>query len=166
MDIEKLQQLMSLSNQYKAQYFWKDVFASDNICMDHMHPSDTAKQTEAFFSKQDVFPRCDVYATNESLVIDAELPGVERSEIKVFLYQEELVITGECKTLKSGLQYYIKERPNRKFEKKLTIPVSINRSAIETHFTNGILTIILPIMKEDAEKIPIKVDEDESSSSE
>lgn len=159
MDIEKLKQWLELTKQYQTQSFWNEVFdsekgfpvqASDEVVTD-------------FFSNQNVFPRCDVYENEHGLVVEAELPGVEKSDMKVFLQQRELIIRGECKTMRQSIKYYLKERPNRAFEKKIVIPVPVNRQGIKTYFNNGILTIFLPIIRTDEEDIPIMVNHDEST---
>ncbi|KAB2338156.1 Hsp20/alpha crystallin family protein [Cytobacillus depressus] len=158
MEYEKLKQWMDLTNQYQTKSFWNDVFESKQI-----HA--TEELAANFFSNQDIFPRCDVFEENECLIVEAELPGVEINEIKVFLKQDELILKGECKTIKPSIKYYLKERPNRTFEKKITIPVQINRQEIQTHFKNGILSIILPFNQTDHENIPITLNHEESSSS-
>lgn len=159
MEIDKLKQWLDITKQYQSQSFWNEIF-------DHTKgfPEQTTNNLATdFFSNQNIFPRCDMYVKEENIVIEAELPGVEKQDIKVFLQENELIIRGQCKTIQAAMQYYIKERPNRAFEKKLTIPVSVNRHDIQTYHHNGILTIILPMNHTDAENIPIMFDDESSA---
>ena len=155
-DIEKLKQWLELTKQYQSQGFWNEIFENNQA-------QATEELASNFFSNQDMFPRCDMYGTNESLVVEAELPGVDKGDIKVFLQQSELILRGECKTVRPSIKYYLKERPNRTFEKKITIPADINKKEIQTQFDKGILTIILPFNYRDEENIPIMVNHDDSA---
>ncbi|MBY0124536.1 Hsp20/alpha crystallin family protein [Bacillus sp. S/N-304-OC-R1] len=154
MDMEKLKQWLELTQQYQSQNFWNEVFDGKK----EFPVQASEQQVTDFFSNQNIFPRCDVYENENGLVVEAELPGVEKSDMKVFLQQRELVIKGECKTMQQSIKYYLKERPNRAFEKKIVIPIPINRQEIKTFFNNGILTIILPMNRTEEEDIPIEVD--------
>ncbi|WP_066299506.1 Hsp20/alpha crystallin family protein [Bacillus sp. FJAT-29937] len=156
MEIEKLKQWLDLTKQYQSQGFWNEIF-------DHNQAQATEELASNFFSNQDIFPRCDMYGTDECIIVEAELPGVEIADIKVFLQQSELILRGECKTVRPSFKYYLKERPNRTFEKKITIPAVINKHEIQTQFDKGILSIILPFNYSDDENIPIMVNNDESA---
>lgn len=158
MDMNQLKQWMDMTKQYQAQGFWNEIFNSKNGLPVHS----TENTAADFFSNQNIFPRCDVYENQYGLIVEAELPGVEKGEIKVLLQQDELILKGKCNTVKQSIKYYLKERPNRTFEKKITIPISVNRHEIKSSFNNGILTIILPINRNEAENISIMVDNDES----
>lgn len=161
MDIDKWSELIKLSAQYQNQDFWKGFAGQENSDLNKKHSFSGQEQEmlSAFLSKHDVFPRCDMYEADGRLLIDAELPGMRQEDIKVYLHQSELVIKGECSTFKHSFRYFLKERPSRTFEKKLTLPLPIDKNRISTSFTNGILSIILPIKEDEDEKVPIFVND-------
>jgi HSP20 family protein len=113
----------------------------------------------AFFSQQGSVPRCDAYRSGNTLMVEAELPGIARENIKVQLAKDEIIIRGGYLTLLPNREYLIKERPSLNFEKKLSIPFQVIREGIETSFEDGLLTIAIPIHEEEeAVDIPLRVE--------
>ncbi|MEN8700595.1 Hsp20/alpha crystallin family protein [Bacillus infantis] len=113
----------------------------------------------AFFGQQGSVPRCDVYKSGSTVIVEAELPGIERQEIKVQMAKDEIIIKGKYLTLLPNREYLIKERPSLKFEKKLSIPYQVIRQEIKTSFKEGLLVIIIPIHEdEEAVDIPFQMD--------
>ncbi|PLR72079.1 Hsp20/alpha crystallin family protein [Bacillus sp. UMB0728] len=113
----------------------------------------------AFFGQQGSVPRCDVYKSGNTIIVEAELPGIERENFKVQLAKGEIIIQGKYMTLLPNREYLIKERPSLKFEKKLSIPYQVIRQEIKTSFEEGLLVIIIPIHEdEEAVDIPFQMD--------
>nr|WP_275411190.1 Hsp20/alpha crystallin family protein [Bacillus sp. B15-48] len=104
-----------------------------------------------------LFPICDIYEKGNHLFVEAELPGMSKQDISVSLKGQDLIIAGKYSTLKPGLHYYLKERENRHFEKKIILPVKINKTGIRSSLEDGLLTIELPIIREE-DSVPIYID--------
>jgi HSP20 family protein len=84
--------------------------------------------------------------TNEAIIVEVEIPGVERKDIQVEVDGEVLRITGERRVTvkRQGRQYCRTERSYGRFERQLPLPASVNRAGIRVQFRAGILIITLP----------------------
>lgn len=104
-------------------------------------------------------PRVDVHDTEKEVVIDAELPGVDKKDIKVEVKDQTLTLAGERKyeekTEKDN--YHRIERRYGKFSRTFSLPKTIDAGKVKAKYTNGILTLTLP-KKEEAKPKEIQVE--------
>lgn len=91
-------------------------------------------------------PCCDVAETGEAIIVEVELPGVERRDVRVEVEGDVLRITGERRATveRRARQYYRMERSYGRFERQLRLPATVDRAGIQARFRAGILTITLP----------------------
>ena len=91
-------------------------------------------------------PCCDVAETDEAIIVEVELPGVERQDVGVEVEGDVLRITGERRETVEHRerQYSRMERSYGRFERQLQLPSSVDRDRIHASFHAGILTITLP----------------------
>jgi HSP20 family protein len=103
-------------------------------------------------------PVCDAYETSDALVVSLELPGLEQSEIDVRVDGDELVVSGERGVGREqpGEHFHRVERPYGKFIRRLHLPSTVSRDAIEASFRDGMLRIKLP-NQPDRQARPIRV---------
>ncbi len=92
------------------------------------------------------FPMLDMKEDAESIVVNIEVPGVKKDDIKVTLRGNQLIVTGERKFEKEKKDetYHRIERSYGKFQRVITIPVEVDQSKIKATYENGILSITLP----------------------
>ena len=97
-------------------------------------------------SATDWQPCCDVAATNAAVIVEVELPGVERQDVHVEVEGDMLRITGERRETmqRQGCQYHRTECGHGRFERQLRLPAAVDRTRIGARFQAGILTITLP----------------------
>jgi HSP20 family protein len=90
-----------------------------------------------------VVPELDVKENTESMLIEAELPGVDEKDVSVTFANGMLTIKGEKKQRKEETRenYYVAERSYGAFERALRLPESIDETKIEAKFDKGVLTI-------------------------
>jgi len=90
-------------------------------------------------------PSLDVSATENDYRISVELPGVEPSEIRLELQDDQLIITGEKKQEKEVKEdhYYRIERSYGSFRRVLSLPEDADKDKIDASFKNGIMTITI-----------------------
>jgi HSP20 family protein len=103
-------------------------------------------------------PAVDVYQDNDQFTVYAELPGLKKEEIEISLNGDTLTIGGERKYEANGGQGFRAERYFGKFQRSLTLPVSVNSEKINATYKDGILKVVLP--KAEAAKpkqIPVSV---------
>ena len=86
----------------------------------------------------------DAYATEDAIVIEADVPGVKPEEVDVTLEGDTLTIRGELKNRAENHNYLLRERPNGNFERVMTINTPIDNDKVSAEFSNGVLTLTLP----------------------
>jgi len=89
-------------------------------------------------------PAVDVYQDNEQFTVYAELPGLKKEEIEISLNGDTLTIGGERKHEANGDQGFRTERYFGKFQRSLTLPVSVNSEKVNATYKDGILKVVLP----------------------
>ncbi len=91
-------------------------------------------------------PAIDMHEDDKNLYITAELPGIEKDDIKISLHNDVLTISGERKReeKKENENYYHLEMCYGAFNRSITLPVEVDTEKVEASFKNGILKIQLP----------------------
>ena len=91
-------------------------------------------------------PRADVHETDTDYVIDIEIPGIDKKDIKVEVRNDVLTISGERKDEKKTKEkgYQSVERHYGKFERKFWLPETVKDENITAKYNNGVMTLILP----------------------
>ena len=104
-------------------------------------------------------PSMDVSETADSIVVKAELPGMEAKDIDVSILGDRLTIKGEKKKEeeKKGEHFHSMERYYGSFQRSFRLPSTVNMDKIEAGFDKGILTITLP-KTEEAKTKEIKIE--------
>ena len=137
--------LQSLQNDMNR--IFEDFFRGDNLVND------------SFFS-HDWNPAVDIVENKDNYILKAELPGMNKDDVKITLENNLLTIRGEKKNeydKKEG-NYHRVERSYGSFERAFTIPGSIKANDIDAQYSDGVLTLTLPKAEEAKPKmIDVKV---------
>lgn len=91
-------------------------------------------------------PLLDIFETENSVVVEVELPGSERRDISLSICCNTLVIEG-CKredTREQPTTYIRLERRFGRFSRTVKIPPGINHAAISANCEKGLLTVTMP----------------------
>jgi HSP20 family protein len=86
----------------------------------------------------------DAYATEDAIVLTADVPGLKPEQLEVTLEGDTLTIRGELKNRPEDRNYLLRERATGHFERVLTINTPIDNSKVEATFEDGVLTLTLP----------------------
>jgi HSP20 family protein len=86
----------------------------------------------------------DAYATEDAIVLQADVPGLKPEELNVTLEGDTLTIRGELKAHAEDRNYLLRERPTGRFERVLTINTPIDTNKVAAEFADGVLTLTLP----------------------
>ncbi len=89
-------------------------------------------------------PRVDIYADDQNIFIEAEIPGIKKDEMKISLQDNILTISGTKKRENEkdeNIQYYRNEIIFGDFSRSFSLPEDINPDNIEAQFENGVLNI-------------------------
>ncbi len=86
----------------------------------------------------------DAYASQEAIVIKANVPGLKSEDLQITLEGDTLTIRGELKQDAENRNYLLRERATGKFERVLTINTPLDANKVEATFDDGVLTLTLP----------------------
>ena len=102
---------------------------------------------DTFFTKPSVaMPTVDVSEDDDSYTIEAELPGVDESDLEVTVRDDRLSLRGKKKseTEKKDKNVRMSERRYGSFERTFRLPDDVDASKIKAEFSNGLLNLTLP----------------------
>jgi HSP20 family protein len=90
----------------------------------------------------------DVYTTDDSWVVKANVPGFKPEEIDIQISGDVLTIRGETKEERESNgdegKYLLRERRVSSFSRSLTLPGTVEADQAKAEFENGVLTLTLP----------------------
>ncbi len=91
-------------------------------------------------------PPIEVYETERSLVILAEIAGVDESDLSIIADSEMVTIRGHRADPKSGTRRRYREIgiPYGEFAADIYLPFPVDLDAVNAEYTNGLLHIELP----------------------
>lgn len=90
-------------------------------------------------------PAVDIYENEEEIVVEAELPGVLKKDVKIMLHGNRIEIKGLKKeTLaEEGVRFHRLEKEYGTFRRVVFVPGAVQQEKTSASLENGILTIIL-----------------------
>jgi HSP20 family protein len=90
----------------------------------------------------------DVYSTENELVIEASVPGLEPGDVEITIEGETLTIKGERRAPLENVDYHIQERRYGFFARTLTLNLPVESEDAEAVFEKGVLTLTIPKAEE------------------
>lgn len=92
-------------------------------------------------------PQVDVEENDDAYLLSVDLPGVKKDDVRVDLADDVLTISGERKREeeqkdRDGVHRY--ERMYGKFQRRFTLPSTIDVDKVEANMEDGVLRIALP----------------------
>ena len=95
-------------------------------------------------------PKVDVTEDNDNLYVTAEVPGIDKKDVKVSVVGDVLTISGEKKTEQRDEKknYYRVERNYGSFSRSFTLPAEVNVNNIAAEYKDGVLHVTLPKTEE------------------
>jgi HSP20 family protein len=100
-------------------------------------------------------PLCDCDETDTHYLLNFDLPGVKKDDVKIDFKDNQLTISGERKGESKSQQG--RERFYGSFYRSFTLPSNINADKIQANFENGVLQISIPKIEiSPGKQIPIK----------
>lgn len=103
-------------------------------------------------------PRADIYETKDTVVIIADMAGVDEKSIDITLEKNVLTITGSVEPMSiKGHSLAYAEYDTGDYQRAFTISNEVDRDKIEAKVKNGVLRVILHKAEQvKARKIAIK----------
>ncbi len=100
----------------------------------------------------------DVYETDDAVVVEMAVPGIEPDNVEIQISGDTLTVSGETKQeeAKKERNYHLRQIRYGKFSQSLVLPVRVKGEDAEANFKNGMLRITIP-KAEEAKTKSIKV---------
>ena len=91
-------------------------------------------------------PKVDIYDTKDAFIIKADLPGIDKNDIKVDVDGRLLTLRGERKidTEEKDKSYYRHEMYYGAFERTFTLPEVVDPNLIKAEYKDGVLHLEVP----------------------
>ncbi len=91
------------------------------------------------------YPVVDIYEKKDSIVLKAEIPGLDKSDFSVTVKENILTIKGEKKQENDVEEdrFHRVERTYGSFQRSFTLPKTVDQEKLEAEYKNGVLVITL-----------------------
>ena len=120
---------------------WKPTLL-DELFDDRWFNFDTFNQT---------FPAVNTIENDNQYLLEIAVPGMDKKDFEIEI-QNDLIsissISKQEKEVKDNLNYNRQEFNYNSFHRTFSLPIEVDQSKIKAIYTNGILTITLPKLKE------------------
>jgi len=105
-------------------------------------------------------PPVNIYESNDQLTVAIPIPGAHHDTVSVELEGRRLVVNAEARYAQEQQRYLQHEWTVGTSHREVALPKSVRPAGAKAMLTHGILTISLPIGREDStERIRIPVTE-------
>lgn len=94
-----------------------------------------------------ISPRLNVSENDKAFEVQAELPGVNKEDVKVAIDRQRVTIEGESKHTteqREGENVLYSERSANRFMRSFMLPAEVDDASAEARMENGVLTLTLP----------------------
>ncbi len=112
-----------------------------------------------FSEEKEWTPSFNISETDDNIIVEAELPGLDAKDVDVTLTNDILTVKGERKEEKEEKEenYYLKESHYGSFCRSIRLPNEVKAEDIDATYKNGVLKLTLPKAEtERVKKIEIK----------
>jgi len=109
------------------------------------------------------FPAVNIRETDDAVLVEAELPGLDAGSVDIAVTGDELVLKG-CRPQpaevqpkaaqtppeggdgerQAGVTWHRRERGTGGFERRITLPVAVDAARVVAQLANGVLTVTCP----------------------
>lgn len=98
-------------------------------------------------NRADLALAMDVYEKDNTLHIQASMPGMKQEDLKIMVEGDVLTISGETKQTwehTDDTKVYRREQRFGKFTRSLRLPENLMMDKVEAKYDNGIVTVMIP----------------------
>jgi len=98
------------------------------------------------FGGQGVFPAVDLRDTENALIANVDLPGIDINDVEVSTNNDTLTISGEVKTRNESDdgEMVWQERSMGRFYRSFKLPATIKSDEVDASYKEGVLKIEMP----------------------
>jgi len=110
------------------------------------------------------YPRMESYVEGNTLMVKADLPGVEPHEVEITVEGNRLTIKGERKASREQKHedYLHREVSHGTFARTMALPEGVKAEEVQASYHNGVLEVSIPLPAAVApKKVPVEVQGEE-----
>jgi HSP20 family protein len=95
-------------------------------------------------------PSVDIYENKDQIVLEAELPGMNREDFELSVENNVITLRGERRFEKKDDtdNYHRVERSYGSFTRSFTLPQTVSAEGAKAEYSNGVLRVTLPKREE------------------
>lgn len=103
------------------------------------------REGKDLFSRSDWAPAVDIKETPEAFMVEAELPGMSKDDVKVTVHDGVLTIQGERRHEEEtqDKKHHRIERVYGSFLRRFTLPDNVDENSVKAVFKDGVLSLTL-----------------------
>lgn len=103
-------------------------------------------------------PLVDLYETEDSLVMEIDIPGINPEDVLIKVYDDMVIIEGIKRGdyVEKRLRYVCMERSFESFRRILKMPIPVNYAMCKALYNEGVVTITFPKIRDKVFKIKIE----------
>ncbi len=105
-------------------------------------------------------PPVDIYETEDSLIVEIDLPGIETEKILIKVFNDLLILEGLRQMIKEDVRFICMERSRDAFRKIIRLPVEIESDRGTANYNNGVITLKFPKTRSRVVKIKVSKGQD------
>jgi HSP20 family protein len=92
-----------------------------------------------------LLPAADAYESADEFVVEFEVPGFDEKELSVEVSDRVLKVSGErTETTAAGANFRLRERLDRRFERRVDLPRDADTAHVKAVFEKGVLKVHVP----------------------
>ncbi|MFP4521378.1 MAG: Hsp20/alpha crystallin family protein [Fibrobacterota bacterium] len=100
---------------------------------------------------ESLWPAVDVVEKKDRYILKADIPGMEKEDIRVNVDDNRVTVTGEKKQEEKNEEedsFFHFERSYGSFSRSFILPSGADKQKIDAEYKNGVLEIIIPKSRE------------------
>lgn len=91
-------------------------------------------------------PTCNFKENDKEYIVQFDIPGVKKEEVKIEIQNNRLTVSGERKEKKEekDAKHFLSEAYYGSFMRSFSLPAELDESKVDAHYEDGVLTIKVP----------------------
>jgi HSP20 family protein len=88
-------------------------------------------------------PTCNFKESDKEYILQFDIPGVKKDEVKIEIQNNRLTVSGERKDSKEekDAKHFLAETYFGSFMRSFTLPTEVDENKVDAHYEDGVLTI-------------------------
>lgn len=94
----------------------------------------------------DFAPSCTLKETDKEYIVEFDIPGVKKEDVKIEIENNRLTVSGERSEKKEekDAKHFLSETSYGSFMRSFSLPTAVDENKIDAHYEAGVLTVKVP----------------------